>query len=111
MNELNWNCVNILGWGKERDELIRKCKVIVNVHHFECFSIFQHIRCDRLVFADKLVVSEHSLCGNDLDIRDVVVWSDFTDLLETTQKVLNDFDRMNLLCPPLIKNPYSEKKK
>lgn len=111
MNELNWNCVNILGWGKERDELIRKCKVIVNVHHFECFTIFQHIRCDRLIFADKLVVSEHSLCGNDLDIRDVVVWCDFTDLLETTQKVLNDFDRMNSVLSSIDKEPLIQKRK
>ena len=86
-----WNCVNIMGWGQERDDLIRKCKVIVNVHHFECYTIFQHIRCDRLLFADKLVVSEFSLCANDLDIKNMVIWSDYSELLTTTQKVLDNF--------------------
>jgi hypothetical protein len=110
MKAHNWNCVNILGWGKERDELIRKCKVIVNVHHFECFSIFQHIRCDRLIFANKLIVSENSLCGNDLDMKNLVVWSDFSELLETTHKVLNDFDRMNSVLSSIDKNPLIQKR-
>lgn len=86
------SCLNILGWGAERDELIKKCKVIVNVHHFECYKIFQHIRCDRLVFANKLIVSENSLCVNDLDIKNHVLWSDYTDLVETAKKALANFD-------------------
>lgn len=86
------SCLNILGWGAERDELIKKCKVIVNVHHFECYKIFQHIRCDRLVFANKLIVSENSLCVNDLDIKNHVLWSDYTDLVETAKKAVANFD-------------------
>ena len=92
------SCLNILGWGAERDELIKKCKVIVNVHHFECYKIFQHIRCDRLVFANKLIVSENSLCVNDLDIKNHVLWSDYKDLVETAKKAVDNFDHyMNIL--------------
>lgn len=86
------SCLNILGWGTERDELIKKCKVIVNVHHFECYKIFQHIRCDRLVFANKLIVSENSLCVNDLDIKNHILWSDYKDLVETAKKAVANFD-------------------
>lgn len=86
------SCLNILGWGAERDELIKKCKVIVNVHHFECYKIFQHIRCDRLVFANKLIVSENSLCVNDLDIKNHILWSDYKDLVETAKKAVANFD-------------------
>lgn len=86
------SCLNILGWGAERDELIKKCKVIVNVHHFECYKIFQHIRCDRLVFANKLIVSENSLCVNDLDIKNHILWSDYKDLVQTAVKAVKNFD-------------------
>lgn len=92
------SCLNILGWGAERDELIKKCKVIVNVHHFECYKIFQHIRCDRLVFANKLIVSENSLCVNDLDIKNHVLWADYKDLVQTAMKAVDNFDHyMNIL--------------
>ena len=84
--------MNILGWGAERDELIKKCKVIVNVHHFECYTIFQHIRCDRLVFANKLIISENSLCVDDLDIKSHVTWSEYKDLIQTTKNILQKFD-------------------
>lgn len=86
------SCLNILGWGAERDALIKKCKVIVNVHHFECYKIFQHIRCDRLVFANKLIVSENSLCVNDLDIKNHVLWSDYKNIVHTTMKTVENFD-------------------
>lgn len=86
------SCLNILGWGAERDELIKKCKVIVNVHHFECYTIFQHIRCDRLVFANKLIISENSLCVDDLDIKSHVTWSEYKDLIQTTKNILQKFD-------------------
>ena len=86
------SCLNILGWGAERDELIKKCKVIVNVHHFECYTIFQHIRCDRLVFANKLIISENSLCGDHLDIKSHVIWSEYKDLIQTTKNILQKFD-------------------
>lgn len=87
------SCLNILGWGAERDALIKKCKVIVNVHHFECYKIFQHIRCDRLVFANKLIVSENSLCVNDLDIKNHVLWADYKDLVQTTMNAVENFDQ------------------
>ena len=61
LQEMKVNCINILGWGQERDDIIRRCKIILNVHHFECFNIFEHIRCDRLIFANKIVISENSL--------------------------------------------------
>ena len=40
LQKTEWKCINILGWGKERDELIKRCKVIINIHHFESFNIF-----------------------------------------------------------------------
>jgi len=87
------SCINILGWGKERDELIKKCKVIVNVHHFECYKIFQHIRCDRLVFANKIVVSEKSLLVDQLDIKNHVIWADYNQLLQVTMNAVENFDQ------------------
>ncbi len=111
MVESGWNCLNILGWGKERDELIRKCKVIVNVHHFECYTIFQHIRCDRMLFADKLVVSEYSLCADELDIKNMVIWSDYSDLLTITQKILDNFSSIHQRFSSLDKNTLIQKRR
>lgn len=93
-NETEWKSINIMGWDKERDDIIKKCKVIINIHHFSCFFIFQHIRCDRMIFANKLIVSDMSLYGDKLDIYDYVTWRPFDTIIQTTKDILRCFHSM-----------------
>jgi hypothetical protein len=92
LQEMKVNCINILGWGQERDDIIRRCKIILNVHHFECFNIFEHIRCDRLIFANKIVISENSLYSEDLDIDMFIIWKKYDDIIDYAKHVLDNFD-------------------
>ena len=92
--ETDWKSINIMGWDKERDDLIKKCKVIINIHHFNCFFIFQHIRCDRMIFANKLIVSDISLYGDTLDVYDYVTWRPFDNIIQTTKEILTHFNAM-----------------
>ena len=55
--------VNIIGgWGEDRDMELAKCKIILNVHGFSRVpsTIFEHIRCNRLLEADFNILSETS---------------------------------------------------
>lgn len=91
LQNTNWKCINILGWGKERDELIKRCKVIINVHHFEAFNIFEHIRCDRMIWAKKIIVSDNSYGMNVLDITKYVFCEEFDNIILRTEKILKKF--------------------
>jgi len=91
-----WKFINILGWGEERDLLIKKCKIIINVHNFNVFNIFEHIRCDRMIFANKIIISDKSLFQDLLDIKDYVIWEDFDKIIDTTTHVLDNFDKFNI---------------
>ena len=53
----------ISGWGKNRDNKLAECKIILNIHGFfaETSLIFEHIRCDRLLAAGYKILSETSL--------------------------------------------------
>jgi len=68
--------VNIIaGYGDDRDIELSKCKIILNIHGQinnnnnpgpdECSNIFEHIRCDRLLKAGFIILSEKS---DNLDI-------------------------------------------
>ena len=81
LQESELNCINILGWGAERDELLKRCKVIINVHHFECYNIFEQIRCDRLLFAKKIIISDKSVLTETYDMVDHVIWEDFDKII------------------------------
>lgn len=91
-----WKYINILGWGEERDLLIQKCKIIINVHNFDVFNIFEHIRCDRMIFANKIIISDKSLFQDLLDIKHYVIWEDFDKIIDTTHYVLDNFDKFNI---------------
>jgi hypothetical protein len=92
LQQMNFNIINILGWGEERDEIIKKCKIIINVHHFEVFNVFEHMRCDRLLFANKIIISDKSLFMEELDIFSCIIWKNYEDIIHYAGIVLNDFD-------------------
>ena len=96
-----WKCINILGWGAERDEKLKRCKVIINVHHFECFNIFEQIRCDRLVFAKKIVVSDKSVFTENYDLLGNILWEDYDNIIPRTKHVLENFDMYNNIMKSL----------
>jgi len=56
--------INIIsGWGKSRDIELGKCKTILNIHGQngeDPSTIFEHIRCNRLLYAGYPVFSEES---------------------------------------------------
>lgn len=55
------NCID--GWGSDRDSELAKCRIILNIHGFFNVTslIFEHIRCDRLLYSGFEVLSENSL--------------------------------------------------
>lgn len=93
LQESELNCINILGWGAERDELLKRCKVIINVHHFECYNIFEQIRCDRLLFAKKIIISDKSVLTETYDMVDHVIWEDFEKIIPRAKEIVNNFEK------------------
>jgi hypothetical protein len=87
-NHPDMKIINILGWGEERDELIKRCKIILNVHHFECFNIHESIRCDRLVFANKIIVTDTSHLSGILDTTKFMYATKYDNLIEVCKTIL-----------------------
>ena len=89
---MNFNCINIVGWNDERDKIIKQCKIIINIHNFEPYKVYEHIRCDRLIFSNKLIISEKSIYAEDLDIFNCILWKDYDKIIDYIKIVLDDFD-------------------
>tara|TARA_B110000208_G_scaffold77208_1_gene98924 strand:+ start:5379 stop:11732 length:6354 start_codon:yes stop_codon:yes gene_type:complete len=92
----NWKYINILGWGKERDKIISKCKIILNIPVLNIYNIYEYIRCDRLLFANKIIISDKSYKQDLLDIKDYVIWEDFDNIITKAKYVLENFDKFNI---------------
>jgi hypothetical protein len=50
--------VFIQGFGTERDELIAECAVLLNLHAFPEYTLYESLRCDRWLYAGMPVVTE-----------------------------------------------------
>ena len=95
LKKTNLRIKNIMGWKNERDELINKCKIILNIHNFDSFNIFEHVRCDRLLFSNKLVLSQVSLDATSLDIYNNVIWICYDDnIIQNIHFVVDNFEEL-----------------
>lgn len=84
-----------MGWENERDRIIKRCKVIINIRHFSCYNIHESIRCDRLVFAKKLILSESSIFTDVVDIKNCIFYEKYENFLNTLRTILENFDEHN----------------
>lgn len=104
LKEFDKSKINIIKnkFGIERDKEISKCNYILNIHANENFKIFEHIRCDRLIFAGIKVVSEYNLNSDLLDIKDFIIdieninninynQENLTKIIENRKKIFDDF--------------------
>ena len=92
LQKTDYKVLNITGWGKDRDEQLNKCKIILNIHNFEFFKIFEHVRCDRLIFSNKLIVSELSLEAHNTDIYNNVIWVEYDNIIPSLKEILKHHD-------------------
>ena len=95
--------INIIsGFGKERDIELSKCKTILNIHgqYSETpTTIFEHIRCNRLLDAGYTILSEESYLIDPLFLKkDNLKFKKFDEILKLTKlKIVDCFTFYNEL--------------
>jgi hypothetical protein len=84
---------SVVGWRDHRDRQIAQAKVLINIHYGDDYQIFEHFRCDRWILAGQLVVSESSLSDDLLDHKDLIILSNYDDLVDKVCDVIHDYSR------------------
>ena len=73
-------------YGEERDKALASCKILVNIHCFDDFAIFESARCEPWLSIGKCIISENSL-DNDPRCTNV----DYHIIVETVLNTLKDY--------------------
>ena len=71
-------------YGDDRDMMIAKSKILLNVHYNDDWKCFEQIRCFPWLNTNKIIVSESSY-----DEDDRVIFVDYDKLVDTIIEVLN----------------------
>lgn len=83
---------NPIRWGEERDNILFRSKVLINLHQREkdC-NILQEIRITRCILNKVIVISEHAQ-GDDLyPLKEYVVFCDYDSMVEKAKEVLDNY--------------------
>jgi hypothetical protein len=83
---------NVIGFGNIRDKALMQHKILLNISAHDNFEIYEHIRCDRLIFSKMVIVSDHKNEEDQLDINKFIVWTDDNNFSDKLSDVLNNYD-------------------
>lgn len=80
------------GFYDPRDKFMMKYKIMLNISTKDEFTIYEHIRCDRLIFAGLVIISEHKIDEEKLDIYDLVIWCTKEEFADKVEEVLQNYE-------------------
>lgn len=100
LKKMGLKVLMIRGWGNERDMKIASCKVLINIHFDDEYTVYESLRCDRWAFAQMPVISEDSPHHNLLDVKihNIVYFCPYKELANKTYKLVHN------LTPPSLSN-------
>jgi hypothetical protein len=102
-NNITINNINN-SWYNERDMKIGQTKILLNIHFNKNYNIYESIRCDRWIFAEKIVISEDTYNNDLIDLKDFIIFLSYNELANNAINIIkNDYIYKSLI--------YSEKNK
>lgn len=78
-------------WGEDRDDVLFRHKVLVNVHTYPDWSTHEVIRTFRCVFNKMIVVTERSDDDDTNPLRNHMIIVDYEDIPKTVENVLANY--------------------
>jgi hypothetical protein len=76
----------------QRDEILMKHKILINIHNSEEYKIYESMRCDRCIFNKMIVISEASFCSRANKLKKFIIFRKYNFIAETTKKILDNYD-------------------
>lgn len=95
LNELRSRGVSVKevqGWKDARDSEIAQCRILLNIHFREDYQVFESYRCDRWIFASKVVVTETSTGQQNFDLNKLITVVPYEELVDKVIEVLSNFE-------------------
>jgi hypothetical protein len=94
--EKGYKFAHLVGWNEVRDKGIMKCKIIINIHFVPEYTIYESIRCDRLIFAGCNILSENSIDDNFNDLKEYISICPHDELLNKCEKMITEWNKDNI---------------
>ena len=90
----NSHCIgNPSLWGKDRDDILFRSKILINIHHREKdYNILEEIRITRCILNKIIVISEYSLDYEKYPLSKYIIYSNYDNIISKVSDVLSNYD-------------------
>ena len=88
----NINVDIISGFGKNRDKLLFKYKILLNISYNQNFNIFESIRCDRCVYNKIIIISDLKENIDEHYLRDYIIFEKYENIPDKVSDVINNYE-------------------
>jgi hypothetical protein len=76
----------------ELKKLYLNIKILINIHQTEHHHTFEELRVLPALLSGVIVISEESPLNNLIPYNDLIIWSSYDNIIETVNKVINNYD-------------------
>ena len=90
--QLGEGATDIHGFGAARDDLLFRHKILVNIHFADDYNIHEHMRTDRCVFENIIVVTEPSVHTESLPLRPFLMVEERSKIPALVSRLLQHYE-------------------
>jgi len=91
-SKLNHSNINNCFTKNKLQELYQNTKVLINIHQTPHHDTFEELRCLPALQNGVIVVSEKSSLNHLIPYNDLIIWSDYDNIIEKTKEVLENYE-------------------
>jgi hypothetical protein len=98
LNELKKNGIDVTIikniFMEEKDDILFKHKILINIHYDDDYNIYESLRCDRCVFNKMIVISEKSLY-DDINIfnkKNKIIIENYNNLVKKIEEIYKNYE-------------------
>ena len=73
-------------------ELLQNTKVLINIHQTPYHNTFEELRCLPALRNGVIVVSEKSPLNHLIPYNDLIIWTDYDNIIDKTKEVLENYE-------------------
>ena len=88
----NIDIQNINLFGENRDNILMRSKIFLNIHSFDNYDILEQTKINRLIYNKVIVISENGNKIKDTFIEKYIIHCDYNNLVEKTIDVINNYE-------------------
>lgn len=76
----------------QRDEILFRHKILINIHNSEDYKIFESIRCNRCIFNKMIIISENSIYSKANKLSKYIIFRNYNNIAKTVKKILDNYN-------------------